>query len=267
MTDPKPTGAPIGEDDLQAWVDRQLPAERAALVRAYLDAHPDQAARLNRYGAQGQDLAAALRGKFDEPVPARLRTDAVLARRRRHLSGHLARAAAVVLVAGLGAAGGWIGHGWASRDRLQAATASAVAAYQTFTVEARHPVEVRAEEGLHLVQWLSNRLARPLTPPDLAPFGFRLMGGRVLPAAGVPAGGVPAALLMYDDGQGARLTVYVQPMGIDGEEFRYTQQGDVRTIIWAERHMALAVTGQVPQAGLMAVARRVRDEMARGAAP
>ena len=272
MTDPKLTGTPIGEDDLQAWVDRQLPAERAALVRAYLAAHPDQAARLDRYAAQGQGLAAALRAKFEEPVPGRLRTDAVLARRRRHLSGHLARAAAVVLVAGLGAAGGWIGHGWVGHDHLQAATASAVAAYQTFTVEVRHPVEVRAEEGAHLVQWLSNRLARPLTPPDLAPLGFHLMGGRVLPAAGVQAGGVqaggvPAALLMYDDGQGARLTVYVQPMGIDGEEFRYTQQGGVRTIIWAERRMALAVTGQVPQAGLMAVARRVRDEMAQGGAP
>ena len=56
-------------------------------------------------------------------------------------------------------------------------------------------------------------------------------------------------------------------MGIDGEEFRYTQQGDVRTIVWAERRMALAVTGQVPQAGLMAVARRVRDEMTRGGTP
>lgn len=262
MTDPKPTGIPIGEDDLQAFVDRQLPAERAALVQAYLDAHPDQAARLDRYNAQSQALAGALQAKFDEPIPARLRVDALLARRRQRLSGHLARAAAVVLVAGLGAAGGWFGHGWTSRDRLHAATANAVAAWQTFTVEVRHPVEVRADEGAHLVQWLSTRLARPLTPPHLAPLGFRLMGGRVL-----PTGGVPAALLMYDDDRGARLTVYVQPMGIDGEEFRYTQQGDIRTIIWAERRLALAVTGQVPQDALMAVARRVRDDLAQAGTP
>lgn len=262
MTETPPAGAPIGEDDLQAWVDRRLPPERAALVRAYLDAHPDQAVRLDRYAAQQKALATALQAKFEEPVPARLRIGSLLAQRRERLSGHLARAAAVVLVAGLGAVGGWFGHGWISRDRLQAATISAMEAYATFTVEARHPVEVRAEEGAHLVQWLSNRLARPLIPPDLAPLGFRLMGGRVLPTAGVPA-----ALLMYDDHRGARLTVYVQPMGIDGEEFRYTQQGDVRTIIWAERRMALAVTGQVPQDGLMAVARRVRDEMGRSGMP
>lgn len=262
MTDPKPTGIPIGEDDLQAFADRQSPADRAALVQAYLDAHPDHAARLGRYAAQDRGLAAALQAKFEEPVPARLRVGALLARRRQRAYGHLARAAGIVLVAGLGAVGGWFGHGWTSHGRLQAATANAVNAYQTFTVEVRHPVEVRAEEGAHLVQWLSNRLARPLTPPDLAPLGFRLMGGRVLPTPGVPA-----AMLMYDDDRGARLTVYVQPMGIDGEEFRYTQQGGVRTVVWAERRLALAVTGPVPQDALMAVAQRVRDSLAQAGTP
>jgi len=51
----------------------------------------------------------------------------------------------------------------------------------------------------------------------------------------------------------------VQPMGIDGEEFRLTRQGDVRTVYWAERRLALAVTGRTSDAVLMAVARRVHD--------
>ena len=263
MINPTPNGArPIGEDDLQAWADRRLPQDRLAAVEAYLAAHPEAASRLDRYAAQDRALAVALQAKLEEPIPARLRVDALLARRRRRLASHLARAAAVVLVAGLGAAGGWFGHGWTEGDRLHAATANAVAAYETFTVEVRHPVEVRAEEGAHLVQWLSNRLDRPVTPPDLAPLGWRLMGGRVLPTANAPA-----AQLMYDDDRGARLTVYVQPMGINGEEFRYTQHGDVRTVVWAERRMALAVTGKVAPAGLLAVARRVRDELGRGQAP
>jgi len=59
------------------------------------------------------------------------------------------------------------------------------------------------------------------------------MGGGVLPPARAPA-----AQLMYDNDRGTRLTAYIQPMGIDGEEFRYTKQGDIGTIYWAERRLA-----------------------------
>ncbi len=260
MTDPIP---PIGDDDLQAWADRRLPQDRHATVEAYLAAHPDVASRLAAYVAQNTGLSDALRAKFEEPIPARLRIDTLLARRRNRMAGHLARAASFLLVAGLGAAMGWAGHGWTDNgSQLRVATASAVAAYETFTVEVRHPVEVRADEGAHLVQWISNRLERPITPPDLSPLGWRLMGGRVLPTAHAPA-----AQLMYDDDHGTRLTVYVQPMGIDGEEFRYTEQGDIRTIVWAERRLALVVTGKMPRDAIMAVATRVRDAVAAGAAP
>ena len=76
---------------------------------------------------------------------------------------------------------------------LHNASVNVVADYDTFSVEARHPAEVLAEEGGHLVQWHSTRLQRPLTAPDLTARGFRLMGGRVLPTANAPA-----AQLMYD---------------------------------------------------------------------
>lgn len=72
--------------------------------------------------------------------------------------------------------------------------------------DAAHPVEVKATEQDHLVQWLSNRLGQSIKAPDLTGFGFRLMGGRVLPAA---ASGV-AAQLMYDDDHGTRLTLYLR---------------------------------------------------------
>ena len=263
MSDPKTLGTPIGDDDLQAWVDRRLSLDRRDAVEAYLAAHPDVAIRLASYVAQNSGLTTALQPKFEEPIPARLRIGTLLARRRSRMTGHLAKAASLLLVAGLGAATGWAGHGLTSRGtQLGTATANAVAAYETFTVEARHPVEVRADESAHLVQWISNRLERPITPPDLSPLGWRLMGGRVLPTAYAPA-----AQLMYDDSRGTRLTVYVQPIGIDGEEFRYSQKGNIRTIVWAERRLALVVTGQIDEAGLMAVAKRVRDGVAADGGP
>ena len=256
-------GTPIGDDDLQAWMDRRLPPHRRDAVEAYLGSHPDVAARLARYVMQDTSLRAALQPKFEEPIPARLRIDTLLARRRSRVMRHLARAAVILCVAGMSVAGGWVLHDWAARGTpLRAAMANAVAAYETFTTEALHPVEVRADGEGKLVQWISARLERPIIPPDLAPLGWRLMGGRVLPTANAPA-----AQLMYDDDRGTRLTVYVQPMGINGEEFRYTQKGDVRTIVWAERRLALVVTGKVPEDALMAVARRVKAQLGQGGAP
>jgi len=245
---------PIGEDDLQAYQDRCLPPERAIVVEAYLAAHPDVAQRLQQHAGLEAQLAAALTAKLEEPIPSRLRIAAVVAWRRRRLVAALSRVAAALLLVAAGAAGEWYAGFRSHPEPLGAATANAVAAFHTFTVEVRHPVEVRAEDGPSLAQWLSSRLDRPVEPPDLSPEGFRLMGGRLLPTAGVPA-----AQLMYDDDHGTRLTVYVQPMGIDGEEFRLTRQGDVRTVYWAERRLALAVTGRTSDAMLMAVARRVHD--------
>ncbi len=81
-------------------------------------------------------------------------------------------------------------------------TMAAAAAHLTFVVDARHPVEVTAAQEGHLVQWLSNRLGRPLRVPDLAGLGFHLIGGRLLPGS---AG--PAAQFMFDDDNGTRLTI------------------------------------------------------------
>ena len=258
MTNPLSHGPiPVGDDDLQAYVDGCLPPDRVGMIQDYIAAHPGLAARLTRYVEQDATLRLALGAKFEEPIPARLRVAAIAARRRRRIAVPLTRAAAIAFIAVIGGAGGWAARSWHDRgDALRAASMNAVAAYDTFSVEIRHPVEVRAENGAQLVQWLSSRLRRPLTPPDLTRFGFRLMGGRVLPTANAPA-----AQLMYDDDHGLRITVYLQPMGVDGEDFRFTRRGDVRTIYWAERRLAMAVTGHTPRSRLADLAQSVRDQM------
>ena len=97
MTERTTPPPPIGDDDLQAWTDRRLPQGRRAAVEAYLAAHPDVASRLATYAAQDIRLTDALRPKFEEPIPARLRIDTLLARRRSRMAGHLARAASLIL--------------------------------------------------------------------------------------------------------------------------------------------------------------------------
>ena len=71
---------------------------------------------------------------------------------------------------------------------------NAIAAHRIYVSERLHPVEVPAEQEAHLVQWLSRRVGKPLTAPNLKPQGYRLIGGRLL-----PAGGEAAALFMYEN--------------------------------------------------------------------
>jgi len=51
---------PVGEDDLQAWVDGRLTPDRVKIVDAYLQDHPAEHARLSQYVAHKRGLREAL---------------------------------------------------------------------------------------------------------------------------------------------------------------------------------------------------------------
>ena len=277
---------PIGEDDLQAWVDGRLPPGRRGEVEAWLAANPETAARLRQMAAQREALRAALRPKRDEPVPARLRVANLAAARRRTRRQGLGRAAAacawLALGGALGGVAGWTAHGGAPppedrvADRPAAALASAlrpmvaeaIAAHRVFAADTGRPVEVAAAQEAQLVRWLSNRLGRPLATPDLAGLGYSLMGGRLLAGAA----GDPAAQLMYEDASGARLTVYLRAdrAGGSGTEFRYAgdaTQG-VAAFWWVDRGFGYAVSADgLDRAALLRAAEAVHRQVARDPAP
>ena len=53
MTDPK---IPVTEDELHAYVDNELPAERRGDVEAWLASHPDDAARVQSWRTMAEAL-------------------------------------------------------------------------------------------------------------------------------------------------------------------------------------------------------------------
>ncbi|MDB5574508.1 MAG: anti-sigma factor, partial [Tardiphaga sp.] len=66
---------PVTEDELHAYADGELPAERRGDVERWLATHPDDAARLQSWRAIGDALHARYGNVADEPVPARLSID------------------------------------------------------------------------------------------------------------------------------------------------------------------------------------------------
>lgn len=260
MTGPN---TPIGEDDLQAHIDGRVGVERLPMVEAHLAEQPEVQSRLRQERLHQEAMRRALQQKYEEPIPARLRLANIRADRRHRFA---ARTRAGVVAAGIfliGCSSGWVAaQRWSSATpSLSVASASAVsgealAAYRTFVVEVAHPVEVGADKEQHLTAWLSKRLGRRITAPDLSAFGFTLMGGRLL------SGDTGAAAqMMYETKDGDRLTLYVK--AADGGEtaFRFFQSGSAATLAWLDQGYGFAVTASLPRAALLPIAETVYRDL------
>ena len=209
------TERPVSEDELHAYVDDRLETARRGEVEYYLHTQPELARRMADYHAQRAALRAAFAARAAEPIPPELNLSRLLDARLRRRPDWWRIAAAVVLALGVGGSAGWYLALPGKPDRTQLAVSllqqQAMSSHAVYSVERRHVVEVAAAERDHLVQWLSNRLSRSVAPPDLSLAGYRLLGGRLL----ATEHGGAAALFMYDDENGNRLSVLMRPMGAE----------------------------------------------------
>src|SRR6202051_4127572 len=107
MTDHK---IPVTEDELHAYIDNELPAERRGDVEAWLAAHPDDAGRVQSWRAMAEALHARYDRGADEAVPKRLEIERLVRAPRQWMYGAIA-AALVAFIGGGGA--GWLARGGA----------------------------------------------------------------------------------------------------------------------------------------------------------
>src|SRR6478735_11115770 len=235
---------PITEDDLHAYVDRVLEPERQAEVAAYLGDHPDVARRVAAFTGQRDLLRAALAPIAAEPLPPELNLSRIIENRARRPS--VARwAMAAMLLLSIGGLGGWAMRGalQASPEGLVALAQEAAVSYSVYAPDRVRPVEVRASDSAQLVQWVSDRLHRPVRVPDLANSGYRLMGGRL-----VATQHGPAAMFMYDDDHGSRVVVLTRPMSRADQNAPMTAQssGSATGFAWADNGIGYSLVGEAP---------------------
>lgn len=244
----------VTESDLHTYVDGALDDAGMTRVADWLAAHPDVAKRLGAYEAQNGTLHAAYDSILDEPVPVEM-VNAVTAPKAGGALLSWARIAAGIVLLAIGAAAGWGLRGGDS----QAIAEVAMGAHAVYVSEIKHPVEVGADQEKHLVAWLSNRLGHPIQAPALDKAGYQLIGGRLLPDRGRPA-----ALFMYQDEAGNRLTLYVRRDGGEGTTaFRFASDDETRAFYWIDETFAYALTGTLPRAELLALANLVYQDLGR----
>lgn len=249
MTEPN---IPVTEDELHAYVDNELPAERRGDVEAWLSAHPDDAARVQSWRAMAEALHARYDSIVDEAVPKRLELERLERQPRRWVYGAIAATLAAFVVGG---GTGWVARGAAATpSTFQSFTVDALDAHRLYVVEVRHPVEVPGSEIAHLQQWLTKRCGWDVRAPELA--GLKLVGGRLLPG---PTG--PASFLMYESTSGERYTIYTAKSEAEATQMRYAAQGSESALFWADRGVGYVVSGGTDRNRLTKIAQAVYDQM------
>jgi anti-sigma factor RsiW len=245
----------VTEDELHAYVDGELRADRRAAIEVWLGAHPDDAAKVAAWRHQAELIQARYGAVAQETPPARLNLVRLARARRR---GFLAAAAAAIVAAFLfGGVAGWFTRGVAaSPSDLTLFTADALDAYRLYTVEVRHPVEVTGDQRPHLVAWLSKRLGSPLRAPELESMGLKLVGGRLLPG---PTGAT--AFFMYEGPSGERYTLYCGRTDDQETALRYTEGDKNAAYYWVDRNLAYVLSGPAERDELFKIAQAAYDQI------
>jgi anti-sigma factor RsiW len=253
---------PIADADVHAYVDGQLPRERAAAVEAALAGDPALATRVAEIRAQNAALRDALDPALAEPIPERLLAAATppargASRARRWLGPALALAASLLV---------GVGVGWLGRDALieNSGTPTTFArqaafAHALYATDVNRPVEIWAAEEKRLVNWLTKRLGFQVHAPDLNGLGYALVGGRL-----VAGNEMPTALFMYENADKQRLSLQVrkQASGPGETAFRYAVENGVGVFYWIDDSCGYAISGNVDRAQLLKIAQVVYGQLA-----
>lgn len=247
---------PVSEEDLHGFVDGQLEPGQREQIRCYLQGHPDVASRVADYQAQREQLRSALDHTAREPLPARLDLQLMVQQRLMRRYARWAVAASVVAALLMGGAGGWVLHGqmMPPDSGIALLAREAAANHLVYTADRRRPTELGATQREDLARWVSNRLKRSITIPDLSSTGFQFLGGRLAATHEGPAG-----LFMYQNQAGVRLTIFVRPVaGPQNMPITQVHMAGLTGCAWAESGIGYTVIAAVPATELRDVAEQVR---------
>jgi len=257
-------GGAIQELDLLAYADGLLEPARREEVEALLRRDPEAAGRVAAYVAQNQAIRAAYGGVVAEPVPARLL--AVLDRPpqasfwRRPL-----RFAA--FAASLAAAGflGWMANApqGGGTQPSQALVEASLALHADWSPRPEAAAVGSAEGPLLLPKALASEpegeLALRIPPPDLTPLGLQLLALRTTEGRGLPG-----VQLVYGDGKGERLSLFVTSAAGGGAvvpRVTYRSGADADLAFWRDGPIAFALIGEGAAGSAERVAAQVRGAL------
>lgn len=247
---------PIGDDDIQAFIDGRLAPVRQREVEVFLASEPALRIRAEQFRADAQALRAAAQLRRPEPIPASLRLSEV---RRRNAARTMAvhrRLAAGICIFALGTALGMaIPQQAAETPPPRPQMTDAVIAFRAFAGRAGDAVEVPAAQTAALKRMMSRHLKQNVSVPDLSGLGLAFRGGRLLSSDEGPGG-----MFVYDDPAGGHVALYMKTLASPRKAaLASRQEGDLVAYFWFTGELGYAVLGSSGSPFVTRAAERLSD--------
>lgn len=252
----------IQEQDLHAYVDQQLSPQKVKAVEALIRKDPQIAAKIHHWQQQNKLITQHFSDDAFDEMPARLNINHFKEDNLNPSSSipwyySMVASFFLMLVSGVI---GWYLHDLSSsslKPRISFVN-SAISAYEVFSVEILHPVEVSVDKKDHLVKWLSKRVEHPLKVPKLEQYGYKLLGGRLL----AMKKGRPAAQFMFEDNAGERITLLIsKSTSYKDHSFLFKNEKSVNAFYWMDSNIAYSVSGKIQRDKLQSLSQGIYQQI------
>lgn len=198
---------PPSERVLHAYVDHQLSDDDRRLVETYLSGNAPIAEQVRAWQKDAQQLRAALSGALQQPANPDLDPVMIRQRLKRQSRRHLASAAVLLIAVGIGGV-----SGWQAREMTLASAplpmTDALQAYRLIAQQGILPADYKVSADGDMQGWLDRYFTQANRLPDLSGAGFKPVSGRLLSTEQGPA-----AMVVYEDQGGHKISFYVRPPG------------------------------------------------------
>lgn len=198
---------PPSERDLHAYVDHQLSDADRRMVETFLASNADIAVQVRAWQQDAQQLRAALSGALQQPANPDLDPALIRQRLKRQSRRHLASAAVLLIAVSVGGL-----SGWQAREMTLASASppmtDAIQAYRLFAQQGILPADYTVSDDGDMQHWLDRYFTQANRLPDLSGAGFKPASGRLLSTEQGPA-----AMVVYEDQSGHKVSFYVRPPG------------------------------------------------------
>ena len=199
---------PPSERDLHAYVDHQLSEADRRALETWLASHPDQAAQVRAWQQDAQQLRAALSGALQQPANPALDPTMIRQRRQHQSRRYLASAAVLLIAISVGGFSGWQAREMTLVHNSVLPMTDALQAYRLIAQQGMLPADYQVAGDGDMQRWLDRYFTQARRLPDLTAAGFQPVSGRLL---STDEG--PAAMVMYEDSSGHKVSFYVRPPG------------------------------------------------------
>ncbi|WP_237882613.1 anti-sigma factor family protein [Pseudomonas sp. PGPR40] len=198
---------PPSEHDLHAYVDHQLNEADRHRVETYLADNAEVAAQVRAWQHDAQQLRAALSGVLQQPANPELDPAMIRQRVKRQSRRHLASAAVLLIAVSVGGLSGWQAREM-TLVRAPMPMTDAMQAYRLIAQQGILPADYTVSDDGDMQGWLDRYFSQAHRLPNLTASGYTPISGRLLSTEQGPA-----AMVVYEDRSGHKISFYVRPPG------------------------------------------------------